>query len=629
MNIDNKQMNKAKVSFWHLLERLLYAAFAVTGVIFAYGYRAPRPNHTFELPPIMALLDSSLYGGDYFIQEMLLFTPRTYYNYLIYILGNLGLDIPLTLLVLFVLTLASYILGLQAISRNFGHARFSAALLSFWGLTVVAGDIGGNGLFRFAMHPGILAMGFAIWGVYFCLRRMWAVAYLLFGVACLFQFLVGLLPVLMVTPLVILETWRTREWFRAILALILFSIGAGLVYIPMVILGTTGTDLLSNREFIELYGFIRHSHHIVPSSWRQEEWIQLFLFYAGGLLCIYRSRSLSPTYRLGLSLVVVLMFMGLLANYIFVEVVPLSVIAKLQLARMTPFAELAILIGLTCLFDEHLKQRNWLVCFAIAVIPVSSYPGILLLLLGISLGPLASISSRLRSGLIPWILAIITSGMAFIPISSPKLYTTNLIVFGFLLFPYVLTQFAWRSPDRSELSFSSAWVSIGITLAAICIFLPNRIQSDFPKKISIERVPYHQRELVDVATQFRQASENEALVLVPPSDLFFNMFSQRSIVVSFKNFPYTDSGIVEWKDRIETVLNVPIQEVRPWKIEELYRSRSSSALLEVSRHYGAGYILSQHDWHPDMPGEEIASSGPWRVWKIEEALSIDKNGIVN
>lgn len=610
---------------WSLLERLVLAVFVTSGVILAYGYHFPHQNHYVEVPPILSMLDASLFSKDYFVQELLHFTPRTYYNYLIYLLARIGFGIPLAFFVVYVVALASFVFGLQAIARNFCQSRVSWALLPFWGLSVVAGlKLGHNWLFLSVPLPKAYAMGLTIWGIYFSLRRAWPIAYAFFGIACLLQFLVGFLPALMIGPLLLLDTCRTRRWLHAVLAFSLLAIGAGLVYIPMLMQNATSTGLLTNQDFVELYGFIGHPFHMVPSTWGRDTWVQFLLFYTGGILCLRQARSLNPMYRFGLIVVVGTMFLGLVVNFIFVEVWPAATVVKLQFARMTPFAELAILIGLTVLFDEHVRKRNWGVCLPLVVIPISHHPGLLLLLFALGLGACEKLSQHLRAKSDLWLAIIIVVGLYQLPLSySPLAWAPVLIkgpvLFGILLMPHVLSQRFRRERTRMSVAVTLAVVMAGTLVIGISGLLPGRLNQFFAIKVAFNQV--EDDEISKLAIRFRALSLKDALVLIPPSVYRFKLLSQRSVVVDFKHFPPTDRGILEWKNRFEAILGVPLNKQSfsaiGWdRSNSIYRSRLASDLVKVAQYYRADYIMSRHDWHPNLPGQEVDREGAWAIWKI-------------
>ena len=110
------------------------------------------------------------------------------------------------------------------------------------------------------------------------------------------------------------------------------------------------------------------------------QWADFLLFYVGGILCIKAAQSLQPALRFGLLADIGLALGSLLRNLLLVEIFPLAVVAKLQLARITPFAQLAILVGLAAPFDERVKKHDWAVAVLLVVIPVSHAPGLLVCL---------------------------------------------------------------------------------------------------------------------------------------------------------------------------------------------------------------------------------------------------------
>ena len=64
---------------------------AVPLVILARGYVFPYPNHGQDIPPIMALIDPSLFPNDFAVQSFLLPGVRFYCLHLIaFMVGHLG-----------------------------------------------------------------------------------------------------------------------------------------------------------------------------------------------------------------------------------------------------------------------------------------------------------------------------------------------------------------------------------------------------------------------------------------------------------------------------------------------------------------------------------------------------------
>jgi hypothetical protein len=617
------------------LRSLFVSIYLIASLIVVYGYRFPSEDHYDEVPPILSMLHPDLFRSDYHVGEMQQFTPRTYYFYLIYTLARCGLSVPMAHFLLYVITLASFVFGLQAIGRRVCRSDISVSVLVFWGLVVSAGTIGGaNGplaFFNNTPKPFVFAMGLSIWGVFFSLRRSWPLAYVFFGVACLLQFLVGLLPALLVSPFLVRDAIQTRRVAPAMLSLLCLGLGAGLVYVPMLLQGTTSGDLLSNRDFVQLYARIRAPHHIVPSSWAKAQWGEFLLFYVGGALCIKEAKSLQPALRFGLIVVIGLALGSLLLNILFVEIFPLALVAKLQLARTTPFAQFAILIGLAALFDEHFKKQNWAVAVPLVVIPVSYYPGLLLCLFAGALRRLEALAPHLRARADLAIFALVVVGLYPWTSPPPALPFVDAILTGpvlllILFTPYLLERLLGSARPVMLAACSLACLSVGLLAGGLMGLLPPRLERLFEKRMALYRLGND--EVTKLALRFRDQSDQDALVLVPPSVYHFKLDALRSVVVDFKCFPLTDHGMIEWAKRMEAVLGIPLRPGLEWsKSDALFSSRPASALVEVAQRYHAQYILSRRVWHPDMPGEEVDGEGPWVIWRLSASSANRGRGL--
>jgi hypothetical protein len=601
----------------------------VASLIVINGYRFPSDDHYDQIPPILAMLHADLFRSDYFVSEMRQFTPRTYYFCLIYTLARCGLNVPMAHFLLYVFTFTSFLCGLRAIARRVCRSEISASVLVFWGLAVSAGMIGSIEFFSTTPTPSVYAMGLAIWGVCFSLRRSWPLAYSFFGVACLLQFLVGLLPALLLSPLLIHDTVQTRRVVPALLALFCLGLGAGLVYVPMLLQGTTSGDMFSNRDFVQLYAFIRIPHHLVPSAWGKAQWGELLLFSIGGMLCITKATSLPPALRFGLLAVIAMALGSLLLNILFVEIFPLAIVAKLQLARTTPFAQLAILIGLAALFDEHFTKQHWAVAVPLVVIPVSHAPGMMLCLFAGALRRLEVLAPHLRAranfavvalvlvGLYPWT----SRAPLFVhPILTALL--TGPVLLLILCTPSLLERLLGRARLVTLAACVLASLSVGLLAGGLMGLLPSRLERLFASRVALYRVGND--EVTKLALRFQEQSDKEALVLVPPSVRHFKLRSLRSVVVDFKCFPLTDRGMLEWARRMEAVLGIPLRPGLAWnKSDAVFSARPASALVEVAQHYHAHYMLSRRDWHPAMPGEEVDREGLWVLWRLATSRTRD------
>ncbi|MEO0396754.1 MAG: DUF6798 domain-containing protein [Cyanobacteria bacterium P01_A01_bin.137] len=590
---------------------LVQLAMALSGLV-AYGYNFSKENVFNQLPAVMALLDPTLYSQDFYVQEMLRFTPRSYYYYVLALPAKLGLSLPLVCFLYFAIAFTGFSLGLYAIGRTLGGSTLTAAVLAFLGLAVVDGTVGFTDLFRRSPNPSVFSIGIAIWGIYFCLRQQWTRGYGLFGITCLLQFLIGLLPGLLFTPALLIHSLTAKRPRQMVSAWGTLMALAGMVYAPMVLSGSTSSDLLSGEQFIWLYGYVRHPHHIIFSTFSTNSWWRFGHFTVAGLLCLYGSRQLKPVHKMTLASAMVA-GCGLLAlGYGFVEIYPIATVAKLQFARTTPFILLMALTAIAVYASEHYHRGHRALGLLLIAVPVIDNLGGLITLVVVALTLIKPGTDAFwqrvnqKSWALPWLayglfLAVLT-----------VTYSYHLALFLSFAYPFLREEFPAR---RLRLA------AYGVT--AICgLFVALHLggvvshRSLGPVHRAIKFAPLVDRPLKQLAVNARDATAVDALVLVPPSDRMFRFYSQRSAVVSFKAFPFTDAGIVTWQERMEAMLGELPAEIEE-KLDGLFLQRTGAELGAIAAKYKATHIVTRQDWHPDIPGSTVVDQQEgWVLWAV-------------
>jgi hypothetical protein len=609
-------MQKHQKSNWYF--NLSLYTFAIIGCLMATGYIFPIGGNFPEVPPIQFMLNPELYKNDYYVQEMVKFNPRYYYYYIIYLLANLGISIPLAHFIYQFLAFGSFILACYAIINIYTNSKLPAAAMGFLCIAASFTDVGNTLIFSTKSVPSTFAMGFAIWGIYFSLRQKWLTGYLFFGLGCLLQFLVGLLPGLMMLPILVIESVRQRNFKTLILAIALLAAMASIVYVPMLLTGTTSTHTIDNAEFVYIHAKVRNPHHILPSNWDLGNWFNFICFIIGGLLCIKNAELLRKEDQVNFYVIVSTSIFALFLNYIFVEVYPLAFIAKLQLARTVPFAQLIIFIAVCLTIDILYRQKRIAISLFLLVVLTLPFRGIIFL--GLSVWQTKKYVFPKRYNILLWILAIGTVIFSLIyPVTDSWEIMGDRIIsipvlFSILAFPFILEETSLAKSIKQTLTHTLALITTATLVFGVAGILPKPILNVFQTRININAVSSD--DLSRLAVRFSQISSRDSLVLIPPSATSFQFFSERAIVVNFKNFPFTEKGIKEWQNRMEAVLGVPLNPQMIWGGNDLFIRRSSADLVKVAKNYHAGYILTRTDWHPNMPGEIADKQGKWILYKI-------------
>lgn len=592
--------------------------FVIIGSLMATGYIFPIGGNFPEVPPIQFMLNPELYKNDYYVQEMVKFNPRYYYYYIIYFLANLGTSIPLAHFIYQFLAFGSFILACYAIINIYTNSKLPAAAMAFLCIAASFTDVGNTLIFSTKSVPSTFAMGFAIWGIYFSLRQKWLTGYLFFGLGCLLQFLVGLLPGLMMLPVLVIESVRQRNFKTLILAIALLAAMASIVYVPMLLTGTTSTHTIDNAEFVYIHAKVRNPHHILPSNWDFGNWFNFICFIIGGLLCIKNAELLRKEDKVNFYVIVGTSIFALFLNYIFVEVYPLAFIAKLQLARTVPFAQLIIFIAVALTVDRLYREKEIAISLLVLVVLTLPFRGIIFL--GLSVWQTKKYVFPKRYNILLWILAAVTVIFSLIypltnswEIMGDRIMSIP-VLFSILAFPFILEETSLATSIKQTLTHTLALITTATLVFGVAGILPKPILNLFQTRVNINALSSD--DLSRLAVRFSQISSRDSLVLIPPSVTSFQFFSERAIVVNFKNFPFTEKGIKEWQNRMEAVLGVPLNPQMIWGGNDLFIRRSSADLVKVARNYHADYILTRTDWHPNIQGEIADKQGKWILYKI-------------
>ena len=638
---------------WHFSLSLF--TFIILGILIGRGYTFPVGNHYTHVPQIRSMLNPELYINDYYVQEMLKFTPRYYYQHLVYFLSKVTGNISHTYLIYYLISLIGFIWGLSAISKFFTASKLSTAVLIFLSLTAYT-LVGYLELFPNTPIPATFAMSLTVWGIYFCFRQRWIIGYLFFGIASILQFLVGVLPGIMIIPIMFIEVIKNQKLKQVILPLIILFSLASLVYLPMVLTGTTSTDKLTNEEFVFIYGWVRNPHHIISAYWNWKVRLDFVCFILGGCLCIHKvdiakseysfHKSLTENIIFPISLgkgnktsqfkekkksiftnticlekwkfylIIVESIFALFLGYIFVEIYPLALFAKLQLARTIPFAQLMIFIAVAILFEQLHQQGNLGVGLLLLIslsLPVP-YQGICFFILSVGLFYLEKWNYKL----IVWLMII--SGLIFylfhpsIDLIFDRLWG-GIGLFLVLVFPFILDQSNLVIAQKKLITYSFAVVTSVVFILGLFEVLPRKILDVFQQQVKFNRIP--QDEVTKLALRFKKISNKDDIILIPPFVSNFQFFSQRAVIVDFKHFPQTDSGIRQWKNRMEDVFGVPLNDkLAVGAMEILFPQQTGTELVNVAKKYRAKYLLTRVDWHGDIEGKIVDKQGKWVIFQI-------------
>ena len=104
--------------------------------------------------------------------------------------------------------------------------------------------------------------------------------------------------------------------------------------------------------------------------------------------------------------------------------------------------------------------------------------------------------------------------------------------------------------------------------------------------------------MIELSRWARANTPVDSLFLVPPNDSAFRLEAQRSAVVGFKHVPQLSGELVEWKRRLDRVLDCDILTLptpMPWTLaamNERYAGLTKEHFESVSSEFDCDYLVS-------------------------------------
>ena len=317
-----------------------------------FGYSYGSGDQDELVPSVLHLLDGSLFTQDWLVQAVTSgVNVRTYFLWLT-TLPSLVLPPWLVFFGFWVLTTGAVAYGVHALALELVRDRLAAAAGVFVALAVVVKwTLGGNALVSSAFLPEPAAWALAMPAIVLFLRRKRAWAGALLGLAAWFHLLAGaqtaLVLVLIGLGQAVAHADLSGQRFRAeALDLVRFSGAFVLVGLPILV--PVALDQLAPASPTTVPPFYVHAqfrnpHHHLFFSFELGHHVRFWPLVLGGLVgggWLARRGELRHGRALVAGGIVIAVLCAVAV--VFVEVVPVTVVAKLQ------FFKLTVLVTLFC-----------------------------------------------------------------------------------------------------------------------------------------------------------------------------------------------------------------------------------------------------------------------------------------
>lgn len=535
------------------LDAILALLWGITLTLCVTGYTFGQSNHHVYLLDALHWQHPENLQRDWFTTHTLQY--HVLYTGLVVVLQKLGLLKAGFFLLYLLLAVGLHGAWWTIVRRIGGDLR--AYLISVMIYHVSGGGLG-LGVYQFLQDgsflPSNISAVAALIALAAFLSRRLLVAGAFAGIAGLFHLNYSLMVIACWGLFSLLSLWRDQrepaKW-RYVLATVIAVTPCVFNIAVAAKSALTQTDKIPIDPFVQLYVKLRHPHHYDAMSWPLVLWISFLWPIPIALIALRRlprsvaSARLADTFYTSLG---VQLFAITFAGIWFLS----ETIVQLSLFRFSIFAKL-----ISCIL------AGWLISQAS----------------GRVLKTIAAMIAVVGIGLL---IAIALRGQ--IPSSIPPPSVGLLLGAGATSLLIALMLFA-----------GNTWKAIRW---AALLALPATIFFAATQRLGIAMPGEAEESMMVLSRWARDNTPVDSLFLVPPHDSAFRLEAQRSSVIGFKHVPQLSGELVEWKRRLDRVLDCDILTLpTPMNrtldaMAQRYASLSPEHLAAVASEFECDYVVS-------------------------------------
>lgn len=529
-------------------------------------------------------MDHTLYPGDVMVATAEKF-PTVFYRALGGVLPSTD-AIPAAFFVLYVVAIAATLAGAYRIGRWAG-GPWAGLLCLLFAIPVRIG-LAGEALYRVAFSHSHLASALTIWAIVWFLEGRRALPLLVLSLGAYNHLLYSVYVLIPMGLVVLWEGWERGKWREAgkLLAL------AAVPLLPLVV-WTMSRGVPMTPEWLALLR-LRSSHHSFPGYFGHD------LPEAAALLALAvlaASRASEERKRL-LALFLLGIALQFVLGTLFTEYWPLKAVLQYQPHRGWRFLMLLLRGMAAAGIVEGYRAGGLSRAAAVFTGLVLFLPGLeallpLAVMAQAAVGrPAAAVWARLFA------VAVVASLTGWDDRELLNTLTNENI--RLLMHPVVLAAAALgvmlavaRDMALREKQRLTAAAAV-LTLLALG-----------PYAYSVARVRWESGDWRDAQNWVRESTPRDAVLLTPPKEAGFRVFSERTIVAEWKDGTqqYFDDGFVRaWGERMEA-------------LGDEYARLPDGELLVLAERFGAGYIVAPRRARPRTL-DKVYENGSFEVYRV-------------
>ena len=573
---------------------LLSAIFGIITTISTYaGYGIS--NNIEQLPILLRSLENTYLLNDFFTNASARSIARLHYARIVTTLAGSEQNFPLVFLLVTLLANISISVITYHFARHlFKNSQKAGIYASALAMSVLMFSLGWSStIYQGLMIPSTMILPLLLGAIFALMCGQLLTAMFLSGAASIIHPLLGLETggILLITFVIFQLSSKRKSfqgWWKAIIPGLLTLAAFSLVSV----VPHLSQPKIDSNLFIYIIAYFRHPHHYLPSTFGSVEYLSAAVFLATIILFYYRERhKQEQSSSLMIAILGSLVLLLSIGGYIFVEIIPSRLWVTAQTFRLLYIVRwLGLILIAGTIADKRLDNPTRALYLLSALHPLF-------------LGG-AAFSQSLRDSLArnhrrlsrifapPLILLIIVALFRYVYILPSSIVLLGLYV---LLILAVIT-------------FSRQLFYSILLLSTVFVLLPGSLYKRLPylsqtalfksmeTRLTLKLEPPH-TPAGDVAEFARRNTPKESIFLTPPRYGQFRILARRAIVVDFKSFPFTDTAMLEWYNRIINCYGKPTRAgfAMLYELNENYSNITDTTLLRLQKKYNFSYaILYKH-----------------------------------
>jgi len=597
------------------------------------GYYYGLSDHLQHLPTIFRVMDQNFLINDFYTNTTSEFGPRYFY---VRLFGHLGRFIELPLL-FFIIYLGLYI----SISLITGLATRDITGSNFAGMIAVTLTVGitpfhlGNGadVVSQGVIPTFLAMPFSLVAIWKGLRGKAIETSIVSIPAILIQPVIGI----EMACIALFAAGAYRITVNKMLGLRLsfkqwqdFAIACAILIIVCLIwmvpaFMTKATFVLDTDEFVHILAYVRHPHHMVPTTWSPVEFMLGIFFLLTVSLSLFKTNAdFNLAYeqpvrlsgcRIAMAAVFLLVIFGTFLGYVFVEIFPTRLVAVAQPFRLLNVISWIGWIVIGGIIAKQIYLGRWTISL-LGMLSVLTAPSLLFYRVFRDQKIFASnVNGKYKLEYTVFSFVIVSLILICMVLFDFRLTIDEIILVAIGFFVALLILLKCESIAISCL--------VGILLLVISIQTLDRFDyiPELPKVsnliaksqpiLTLEEVSNKPAcdcvDLVNLAAFAKENTSKHSVFLTPYSWGLWRLVAERAILSDKKAFPFRDDGLIEWERRRQQIY---------LKYGYDLRQLGDQDLIKLSNEYGFQYAILPVDVDVSYP--VIYISGEFKMIHIED-----------